>query len=79
MNSRDYTKNMIDMHGIRPVGLLRLVELFNVKVSGEVGVLDPKGSIMHYGQICRCDDGFLCEHRLQRLIDFFCDNPSGVK
>tara|TARA_R110000868_G_scaffold349387_1_gene610668 strand:- start:245 stop:457 length:213 start_codon:yes stop_codon:yes gene_type:complete len=29
-----------------------------------------QGSIMEYGEICDHDDGFLCEHRLQAIIDF---------
>jgi len=30
---------------------------------------DPSDSIMHYGQLCDHDDGYLCEHRLQFIID----------
>jgi hypothetical protein len=27
-------------------------------------------SIMLYDKVCNCDDGFLCEHRLEWLINF---------
>lgn len=30
---------------------------------------DPHGSIMHYEQLCSCDSGFLCAHRLQAIVD----------
>lgn len=29
----------------------------------------PPKSIMHYGQLCNHDDGYLCEHRLQFIIN----------
>lgn len=32
--------------------------------------ISPKQSIMTYGVICDHDDGFLCEHRRQWIIDF---------
>lgn len=31
---------------------------------------NPRESIMHYEQFCCCDDGFLCEHRLQVIVDW---------
>jgi hypothetical protein len=35
----------------------------------------PKDSIMGCnGNICECDDGFLCEHRRKWIIDFFNTN-----
>ena len=34
----------------------------------------PEGSIMHYKQFCSCDDGYLCEHRLQVIIDWLKGN-----
>lgn len=30
----------------------------------------PEGSIMQYGVICDHDDDFLCEHRLQWIVEF---------
>ena len=30
---------------------------------------DPPKSIMHFGQLCEHDDGYLCEHRLQFIIN----------
>lgn len=35
---------------------------------------DPEGSIMHTYQVCTCDDGFLCEHRLQVIVDWLKNN-----
>ncbi len=36
--------------------------------------ISPLGSIMHYKQFCSCDDGYLCEHRLQVIIDWLKGN-----
>jgi hypothetical protein len=30
----------------------------------------PKGSIMHFGQLCEHDTGFLCEHRLEYILGY---------
>jgi len=40
----------------------------------EFGGVYPVSSIMHYNQICDHDDGYLCEHRLQILIDYIIEN-----
>lgn len=33
-----------------------------------------EGSIMNYGYICNCDTHFLCEHRIQWIVDFIKKN-----
>ena len=39
-----------------------------------IGQPAPEKSIMHYGQLCKHDDGYLCEHRLQFIVDFIIAN-----
>jgi hypothetical protein len=39
----------------------------------------PGGSIMSYGDICNCDDDFLCEHRLQVIADWIKENQKPAK
>jgi len=36
-------------------------------------------SIMNYGQICNCNSGFLCEHRLQWIVDFLVEQEKIMK
>ena len=31
---------------------------------------EPEESIMKFGNVCHCDSGFFCEHRLETLIEF---------
>lgn len=59
----DYTNLVgIDKHQ------MQLIEKLNTSLL--MGQKDPEKSIMHYGQICEHDDGFLCEHRLQVIVDW---------
>lgn len=37
------------------------------------------GSIINYSEICNCDDGFLCEHRLQWIVDFLVEQEKIMK
>lgn len=41
--------------------------------------INVNDSIMMYGDICTCDDGFLCEHRLQWIINFLVDQERIMK
>ncbi len=38
------------------------------------GQKDPEKSIMHHEQLCQHDSGYLCEHRLQFIIDYIKEN-----
>jgi len=44
-----------------------------LNTSSRWGQEDPKGSIMHYRELCEHDSGFMCECRLQHIIDFLKD------
>jgi hypothetical protein len=35
---------------------------------------EAKGSIMSHGEICEHDTGYMCECRIQHLLDFINDN-----
>jgi hypothetical protein len=35
---------------------------------------NPKDSIMSFEQHCTCDSGFLCEHRLEYIVEFIQKN-----
>jgi hypothetical protein len=30
----------------------------------------PEKSILDYGRVCECDEGYFCEHRLEWLIKY---------
>lgn len=32
-----------------------------------------EGSLMDYGIICQCDEGFLCNHRLEKILSLIDD------
>lgn len=36
-------------------------------------------SIMQYGEICKCDTGYLCYHRLQWIADFMYERERILK
>ena len=62
------TASKLDLSSVEKGSPLhKLVEALNWRRS--YGGEDPKRSIMHYGQLCNCDDGYLCEHRLQFVVD----------
>jgi len=52
-----------------------LIELENkLHTSGSYSVRYHPDSIMDYEKICNHDDGYLCEHRRQWIIDFIKTN-----
>lgn len=57
VNTEGLTKNQLDF-----------IENLNIQLYYSENA--PKKSIMCYEQLCNCDDGFLCEHRLQYIIDY---------
>lgn len=62
------TKDLINTHGVTEPFIFELIE----KLTTSTNTNDDNypASIMNYGQLCHCDDAFLCEHRLQFIIDF---------
>jgi|JI10StandDraft_1071094.scaffolds.fasta_scaffold374384_1 hypothetical protein len=54
--------------------LLGLAKLLNV--STNYNDEDPKDSIMQFEKFCSCDSGFLCEHRLDKILDYVEENYS---
>lgn len=65
-------KTMFSIDAVNTAGLsnkqMELIKKLNTSLYTDNK--NPKESIMHYGQICHCDDGFLCEHRLQVIVDY---------
>lgn len=73
LKNTDFDKNTIaselNLTGIMQCSSLH--ELINkLNVNRHYNKIEPLGSIMNYGEICSCDTGYLCEHRLQWIIDF---------
>lgn len=63
------TAELINLSQVREGSPIReLVEKLNCRLS--YSDEHPKRSVMAYEDICRCDTGFLCEHRLQYIVDF---------
>lgn len=52
--------------------LHKLIRDINISRSYDINMVSD--SIMLYGIMCKCDSGFLCEHRLQYIIDFIKNN-----
>lgn len=51
---------------------LELIKILNCNTSyGEDRITD---SIMSFGVVCEHDDGFMCEHRLEYLLNYLYDN-----
>ncbi|MGK0174061.1 MAG: hypothetical protein ACI9AT_000424 [Ulvibacter sp.] len=50
--------------------LHELMEKLNCTMSYGQNMKDVENSIMHYGQLCDHDDGFLCEHRLEWILNY---------
>ena len=71
MYNEKYTLDLVDTKGINHEGL-DLLNKLNMHM--EYGAKDPEGSVMSYGNICNCDDGWLCEHRLQVIADWIKEN-----
>ena len=45
-----------------------LIKRLNVNLHGYGQ--QPSDSIMIYGNLCNCDSFYMCEHRLQNIVDF---------
>jgi hypothetical protein len=65
------TKDKINIKDLSP-HLKELVDRLNCTTSYNED--KPKDSIMHYGQLCNHDDGFLCEHRLEYILNYLNQN-----
>lgn len=63
---KNYTLDIVNTDGLSD-RQLELIRKLNTSLS--YGVEDPKDSIMHYGQLCHHDSGYLCECRLQYIIE----------
>lgn len=70
MTSLQQSKYSIDLVNTEGLNEEQLLLIKKLNCSLYMGSKEPKDSIMHYEQICEHDDGFLCEHRLQVIIDF---------
>lgn len=68
LEKKEYSIDRVNLDGLSELEK-DFIEKLNVKLYNN-GSQDPKESIMHYEQICKCDDAFLCEHRLQFIIDW---------
>ena len=56
-------------------GELLLKELeTKLNTSGSYSIQYHEDSIMTYGKICDHDDGYLCEHRREWILEFFKSN-----
>ena len=62
----NYTFNIVNTDGLTDEQIMFIKKL-NTRTRYDVE--DPKDSIMHYEQICKHDSGYLCECRLQYIID----------
>ena len=69
-----YTLDLVDTTGVDEKGmeLLKKLNASNFTYSGQ-----PDGSIMGYGNLCTCDDDYLCSHRLQVIADWLKENQNG--
>ena len=67
MKRNNYTTDIVNIEGLTDSQIMLITKL-NTKIRYDVD--DPKDSIMHYEQLCNHDDGFLCECRLQYIIDW---------
>ena len=62
------TKDLINTHGVTEPFIFELIKKLTVRTNSNDSN-DPN-SIMVYENLCNCDEGWLCEHRLQFIIDF---------
>ena len=74
MDDEKYTLDLVNTDGINEKGM-ELLQRLNTHMT--LGTKDPDDSIMSYGQHCNCDDGWLCEHRLQVIADWIKENQNG--
>lgn len=61
------TFDKIDTHGLN-VHDIAFLKYLNVVLTH--GGKFAYTSIMNYNEICDCDNGFLCEHRLQYVANY---------
>jgi hypothetical protein len=68
-----FTIDNLNLVGIEKESkLYKLIEKLNLR--NNYGEKAPVNSIMHFEQLCEHDNGFLCEHRLQYIIDYIKNN-----
>jgi len=65
--NRDFTTDRVDLSKVNNDKLRQLV--MRLSVSKSYDLKTPKDSIMRFEEICDHDEGYLCEHRLQYIID----------
>lgn len=65
--NHEYSTDLVNLDGINKEQM-ELIKKLNTSL--KLGLADPQESIMHYGQLCTHDDGFLCQHRLQFIVDW---------
>lgn len=63
---KNYTIELVNTDGLSDHHM-SLIKKLNTTTSYDVK--DPEDSIMHYEQLCHHDSGYLCECRLQYIID----------
>lgn len=66
MNEALYTLDEIGWNEYSPE-IQRIAKALNV--SRNFTAPDPQGSVMNMGEVCDCDSGFLCEHRLIWILN----------
>ena len=69
------TKDKINIKDLSP-HLKKLVDKLNCTTSYLEDT--PKDSIMHYSQLCNHDDGFLCECRLEYILNYLNQNKDDI-
>lgn len=63
---KNYTLDIVNTDGL---SYLQLELIRKLNISRSYDVQCPKDSIMSYGQLCHHDSGYLCECRLQYIIE----------
>lgn len=67
MDNPQRTIDCINLDGLNDSQLELVKKLSTPKL---YGVKPTDESIMTCGKVCSCDDGFLCEHRLQEIVNW---------
>jgi hypothetical protein len=75
-NRINHTHELIDFSGVDKNSMLRVLAK-KLSVSS-YGNDYPKESIMEYDRLCDHDDAYLCECRLQFIIDFVNENKDKI-
>ena len=71
MTDAKYTLDLVNTDRVNEKGM-ELLRKLNIARYG--GMMPHKDSIMLSGEICTCDDAWLCEHRLQVIADWIKEN-----